>query len=853
MADETVGLLRVVLASDSAQFTAGMDKADAAIGAFTRSAQSVGRSLANMVRDFDGTKIIGEANRIATAVEQIGGASKLTEAEKARLNATIQKALDKYAALGREAPKALQDLATQTSRAEEKTSLLTGAAGKLFAAFSVAAIANVANKVLELTGNLTDLQGTTGINTDGLQVLNYALGQSGVSLEQAGKAAVVMSRNLVNGNAGAAGAVKTLGLNIDALIAAGPEQAFLSIGSAIAAVPDPMQRAALATEIFGRTGADLLPGFTTNMAALGEEARRSGAIISADLVAAGDAAGDSLTRLQGTGTALIANVFLPMAPGIEAIANWLGTALTTSLRVAREALDALVTKGMEMELWLREMALSIAETVKAVPGLGRVFGKTSEDIEGMRLAVQESKDALAIFTAEGAKPAETAVVAVTAAHVAAAPAVKAVAAAHVEATTAVQQHTFDLQALAGWENKVTAETARLAAEQKRAAQAGLEMFLSLSQITTALQQQAPVLATANSQWVGFAGSVQQNTASAGASTGGFLDKLKGLFGGGGGEGGGGKMSQLLNQIGPQFAAAFLGPGSAGDKMKAFATAAAGTLMGMIPGVGPWLQQFAGPIVEGLTKLASKAKDILSGIFGGPSADERKGREVVAGFEDELAGVLTAQQKAEAGGEDWKETVIAIRDAYMAMGRTEEEALADAKRLWESSKQGAEAAARVIEEIRQKMKTLTTGTHTIDVEYRERTGPGGGDRDGNDTQPEDPGHRVGTIGRYGSWFKNFGSGLKTTLHGMEAVLRPQDAMPFAASVLAGTIPDGGSESTTTNSLNILPVIMGSGMSAWEIGRAAVQHLATSGLPMNESGIATAFEQVIDNYMRSYARA
>jgi hypothetical protein len=724
-----------------------------------------------LATSFQGDKIIQAAHNAAAAVTQIGGASRLTEAEQARVNRTVEAALAKYAALGREAPQALKDLAEQTAKAEQKTSFLSTAAGKLVAAFSAAAIANVANKVLDLTGKLTDLSGKTGISTTGLQVLSYTLGQSGVSMEQAASAAVKMSRGLVDGDKGAADAVAKLGLNVDALIASGPEQAFLSIGSAIAGVPDPMQRAALAVDIFGKAGADLLPGFTTNMAALGNEAQRSGAIISADLVAAGDAAGDSMARLQAAGLAVIANVFLPMAPGIEAVANWLGQALTTALDLARGGVDALVIKGMEMEIWLREMALSIAETVKAVPGLGSVFGKTSEDIEGMRRSVQESKDALKIYTTEAAKPAETAVVAMTAAHVAAAPAVKATTVAHVEASTAAQKHGFDLQSLAGWEIKATAETARLAAEQKRAAQAGLEMFISLSKITTELQSQTPLISTASNQWVGFAGSVQQNTTAASTSTGGFFDKLKGLFGGGG-EGGGGKMSQLLNTVGPQFAGAFLGPGSAGDKMKAFATQAAGTLMGMIPGVGPWLQQFSGPIIEGLTKLAGKAKDLLSGIFGGPSATEREQRTLVKTFEEDLASALTEQQKLEAGGESWKATVIRIRDAYIAQGRSAAEAEADAKRLWESSTKGAGATAEVIADIKRKMdQAADAGVNfatrvgaaidgiprdvDVDVNFRRN----GEERAYADT----PGFATGSGG-----IRDFGKGTLAVLHGRERV-------------------------------------------------------------------------------------
>jgi hypothetical protein len=46
-------------------------------------------------------------------------------------------------------------------------------------------------------------------------------------------------------------------------------------------------------------------------------------------------------------------------------------------------------------------------------------------------------------------------------------------------------------------------------------------------------------------------------------------------------------------------------------------------------------------------------------------------------------------------------------------------------------------------------------------------------------------------------------------------------------------------------------MGSGKSPRELAQDAVRHLVDSGLPNDESGIASAFEAVIDNWMRSYA--
>jgi hypothetical protein len=158
-------------------------------------------------------------------------------------------------------------------------------------------------------------------------------------------------------------------------------------------------------------------------------------------------------------------------------------------------------------------------------------------------------------------------------------------------------------------------------------------------------------------------------------------------------------------------------------MKMFATQGLGALMGMIPGVGPWLSAFSGPIVEGLSKLAAKGRALLSSIFGGPSASEQQGRASVAEFEQQLWDTLDATQQLEAGGENWKKTVIAIRDAYIKAGRTEEEALAAAERLWKSSKISAEESRKVISEIDAIMKGIPTDK-TINIDVNSNAGGGG---------------------------------------------------------------------------------------------------------------------------------
>jgi hypothetical protein len=108
-------------------------------------------------------------------------------------------------------------------------------------------------------------------------------------------------------------------------------------------------------------------------------------------------------------------------------------------------------------------------------------------------------------------------------------------------------------------------------------------------------------------------------------------------------------------------------------------------------------------VAGIKKLGSKIKDWA----GGPSEAELEGREYAKAFREGLADGLSARQmeevlKAGKGNETWAATVIAIRDAYIAAGKTEQEALDVADRLWRAEKEGGDAVKWVIREIESVM-------------------------------------------------------------------------------------------------------------------------------------------------------
>ena len=146
----------------------------------------------------------------------------------------------------------------------------------------------------------------------------------------------------------------------------------------------------------------------------------------------------------------------------------------------------------------------------------------------------------------------------------------------------------------------------------------------------------------------------------------------------------------------------------------------GGLMGSIVSMG--MSTVFGPATGIVSKLMTlgmnKMKDIawsglkkiggfFKSMFTGASAQELGGREVAKNFRGNMADMMDDVQRVEAGNHEWKQSVIVVRDAYIAAGKTEQEALAVMDQLWKAEKEGAGAVEEVIRRIEAVMRTELT--------------------------------------------------------------------------------------------------------------------------------------------------
>lgn len=349
-------------------------KAEQATKSLGQGANAVFQDISRLTKSFQGREAIGEASRLVAAITKVGGATKLTEAEQARANRTLTEAIAKYAALGKKAPAEMLALQRATAGATAQTTRfglsidqVRGVLGAFGITLGVGAVVAFSRALLDTADQLVRVADRTGLTTTEVQKLQFIAKQSGNSLDELTGAVSRLQNNLVTGDKGAIAAVKALGINLAQLRAATPFDQMEQIATAIAKIPDPATRAAIAMDLFGRTGAAILPTLIADFQRLGNEAP----IMSDKTVRALDDAGDALNKFQMQLKVWAAESF-----------NFAGRLYDMYIGAVRRGTAA----GLDAVATLLEMTAKL-------PGMGALFDRLGISISGLRSQAQWFRDA----------------------------------------------------------------------------------------------------------------------------------------------------------------------------------------------------------------------------------------------------------------------------------------------------------------------------------------------------------------------------------------------------------------------------------------------------------------------------
>lgn len=166
-----------------------------------------------------------------------------------------------------------------------------------------------------------------GLSTDAYQEWDYVLKISGTEMANMTVGLKTLTNKLddaKNGSEDAQAQFARLGLSMDDLSTMSREDIFSAVIEGFQSMEESTERAALANDLFGRSGQELTPLFNTSIKdtkALRKEAYALGGVMKNDAVKASAAYQDSLTALGTAFGGVKNNIISDMLPGLTDLAN----------------------------------------------------------------------------------------------------------------------------------------------------------------------------------------------------------------------------------------------------------------------------------------------------------------------------------------------------------------------------------------------------------------------------------------------------------------------------------------------------------------------------------------------------
>ncbi len=272
-------------------------------------------------------------------------------------------------ALG-ESEKDVEGLGKTTDRETRSITQSLKEVGKAFVVVGGSITAAMTGAIMSFTktgSELHDLSLKTGVSVKALAGLKYAAEQNGASLgtvEMAIRRTASALTDAKDGLETSKRAFDKMGLSIKDLEGLNVEQQFLMIANAIANIPDPMTRAAVAVDLFGRSGTDMLPMLSEGAEGL-RKIMEEGVKFSGwttEGAALADTFGDSLGTLKTSMSGLANTIGASLAPILTDLANKI-TNIVSGLR-------AWAQEHPELAKGISEFSLGIGILLT---GLGTLF------------------------------------------------------------------------------------------------------------------------------------------------------------------------------------------------------------------------------------------------------------------------------------------------------------------------------------------------------------------------------------------------------------------------------------------------------------------------------------------------
>jgi len=293
----------------------------------------------------------------------------------------------------------VSDKLTKGLRAAQKRLQAFGAGvrsiGTQITAIASAALAPLAAAVRTFSeaGDVLDkMAARTGLSAEALSELGFAAELSGADLETLETGIRKMQKAITEaagGSKSAIDALAQLGLTVEQLKGISPEQQFLLIADRISRVEDPTRRAALAIEIFGKSGTRLLPLIkdgAKGIEALREEARRLGLTVSTQTAKDAALLNDTLHTLWRVVKQGVFVIGSALAPTVVELTNAVTRAVVRVSEWIRQN-KALIVTAAKIAVGVVGVGLALVALGFVISGVGAALGTLASIAAGVGTAL----------------------------------------------------------------------------------------------------------------------------------------------------------------------------------------------------------------------------------------------------------------------------------------------------------------------------------------------------------------------------------------------------------------------------------------------------------------------------------
>ena len=234
-------------------------------------------------------------------------------------------------------------------------------------AIGIAGLAAFGKRSVDAADNLNDLSQRTGVAVEILDKFGKAANDSGSSLDEVAKAMGKLAKGIVDPASKASEALKSIGVSsTDAQgKIRGVDAIMLDLADKFSKMPDGVQKTALAMELFGKSGSNIIPMLNEGKDALNEYS----ATIDGKMAAAADKFNDSINKVTSSISGPFNEAITALLPTITKLAEGIAAAATGFSKLPQPIKDIVVAIG--------GLALAfnlLAPVIKGVVGLFGLIG-----------------------------------------------------------------------------------------------------------------------------------------------------------------------------------------------------------------------------------------------------------------------------------------------------------------------------------------------------------------------------------------------------------------------------------------------------------------------------------------------